>query len=53
MTPTHPYYARPWKWLPLGRPISFYAKNYGTDTEQILAIGNPFLFWVSIVAIPM
>jgi dolichyl-phosphate-mannose-protein mannosyltransferase len=52
MTPTHPYYARPWKWLPLGRPISFYAQNYGTDTEQILAIGNPFLFWVSIVAIP-
>jgi dolichyl-phosphate-mannose-protein mannosyltransferase len=52
MTPTHPYYARPWKWIPLLRPISFYAQNYGTDTEQILAIGNPFIFWASLVAIP-
>jgi dolichyl-phosphate-mannose-protein mannosyltransferase len=52
MTPTHPYYARPWKWLPLGRPISFYVQNDGTDTEQILAIGNPFIFWASLFAIP-
>jgi dolichyl-phosphate-mannose-protein mannosyltransferase len=52
MTPTHPYYARPWKWIPLLRPISFYVQNYGTDTEQILAIGNPFVFWMSLVAIP-
>jgi len=52
MTPTHPYYARPWKWIPLLRPISFYVQNYGTDTEQILAIGNPFIFWMSLIAIP-
>jgi dolichyl-phosphate-mannose--protein O-mannosyl transferase len=52
MTPTHPYYARPWKWIPLLRPISFYVQNSGTDTEQILAIGNPFIFWMSLVAIP-
>jgi dolichyl-phosphate-mannose--protein O-mannosyl transferase len=24
----------------------------GTSTEQILAIGNPFIFWASVVAIP-
>jgi dolichyl-phosphate-mannose--protein O-mannosyl transferase len=51
-TPTHPYYARPWKWILLLRPISFYVKDYGTDTEQILAIGNPVIFWASVVAIP-
>ncbi|MEP6759320.1 MAG: phospholipid carrier-dependent glycosyltransferase [Actinomycetota bacterium] len=51
-TPTHPYYARPWKWILLLRPISFYVKDYGTDTEQILAIGNPFIFWASVIAIP-
>jgi dolichyl-phosphate-mannose--protein O-mannosyl transferase len=52
MTPTHPYYARPWKWIPLLRPINFYVQDFGTDTEQILAIGNPFIFWTSLVAIP-
>ena len=51
-TPTHPNYARPWKWILLLRPISFYVKDYGTDTEQVLAIGNPFIFWASVVAIP-
>ncbi len=51
-TPTHPYYARPWKWILLLRPINFYVKDFGTDTEQILAIGNPFTFWASVVAIP-
>lgn len=51
-TPTHPYYARPWTWLMLLRPISFYVKDYGTDTEQILAIGNPFIFLVNVVALP-
>jgi dolichyl-phosphate-mannose-protein mannosyltransferase len=52
MTPTHPYYARPWKWLPLLRPISFYVHDVDGGTQQILAIGNPFIFWASLVAIP-
>ena len=51
-TPTHPYYAHPGGWILLLRPISFYVKNIGTSTEQILAIGNPFIFWVSVVALP-
>ena len=52
LTPTHPYYARAWKWILLLRPISFYVKDYGPNTEQVLAIGNPFLFWGNVVAIP-
>ena len=51
-TPTHPYYARPWKWIPLLRPISFYATDVPGGTQQILAIGNPFIFWASLFAIP-
>jgi dolichyl-phosphate-mannose-protein mannosyltransferase len=51
-TPTHPYYARPWKWLPMVRPVSFYVKNVGGDIRQILAIGNPAIFWGSIWALP-
>jgi dolichyl-phosphate-mannose--protein O-mannosyl transferase len=52
MTPTHPYYARPWKWIPLLRPISFYVHDVPDGSEQILAIGNPFIFWASIFAVP-
>ncbi len=52
MTPTHPYYSRAWKWILLLRPINFYVKDFGVDTEQVLAIGHPFLFWASMVAIP-
>jgi len=51
-TPTHPYYAHPGGWLLLLRPISFYVNNIGTSTAQILAIGNPFIFWASVVALP-
>ena len=51
-TPTHPYYAHPGGWILLLRPISFYVKDIGTSTEQILAIGNPFIFWASVIALP-
>jgi dolichyl-phosphate-mannose-protein mannosyltransferase len=51
-TPTHPYYSRPWTWLPMVRPVSFYVKDLGTDIRQILAIGNPAIFWASIWAVP-
>ena len=51
-TPTHPYYARPWGWIPIARPISFYAQDVTGGTQQILAIGNPFIFWASLFAVP-
>ena len=51
-TPTHPYYSRPWTWLPMVRPVSFYVQNAGNDVSQIIAIGSPFIFWGSILALP-
>jgi dolichyl-phosphate-mannose-protein mannosyltransferase len=51
-TPTHPYYARAWKWILDVRPTSFFVKDVGPDIEQVLAIGNPFIFWASVFAIP-
>ena len=51
-TPTHPYYARAWKWIIDARPTSFYVKDIGPDIEQVLAIGNPFIFWATVFAIP-
>jgi dolichyl-phosphate-mannose--protein O-mannosyl transferase len=52
LVPTHPYYARPWGWIILWRPISFYFQDVGAEMRQILAIGNPLIFWASAVAIP-
>ena len=51
-TPTHPYYSRAWTWPLMLRPVNFYTRDIGTDIAQILAIGNPAVFWASIWAIP-
>ena len=48
-TPTHPYYSRPWTWLPMLRPVSFYVKERrGTDIRQVLAHRQPAIFWGSV-----
>lgn len=51
-TPTHPYYSRPWMWLPMIRPVSFFAKQGSGTEREILAIGNPVIFWGSLFALP-
>jgi len=52
MTPTHPYYAHTWTWILMLRPISFYVQDLGPDIQQILAIGNPAVFWASFITMP-
>jgi dolichyl-phosphate-mannose-protein mannosyltransferase len=47
VTPTHPYYSRPWTWLPMVRPVSYFVRHVGADLRQIVAIGNPVIFWAS------
>jgi dolichyl-phosphate-mannose-protein mannosyltransferase len=51
-TPTHPYYSRAWTWLFMLRPVNFYSRDVGTDIAQVLAIGNPAIFWASLWAVP-
>jgi dolichyl-phosphate-mannose-protein mannosyltransferase len=51
-TPTHPYYSRAWQWILMIRPTSFYVKDVGPDIQQILAMGNPAIFWGTLFAIP-
>ena len=45
----HPYQSRPWDWFPMARPVNFYFEGPGA---QVLDLGNPALFWGSIIAIP-
>jgi dolichyl-phosphate-mannose--protein O-mannosyl transferase len=52
----HAYQANPWSWLVLGRPISFYYESpsdCGAEkcAQEILAIGTPLLWWISIFAV--
>jgi dolichyl-phosphate-mannose-protein mannosyltransferase len=52
----HPYEASPFNWLLLGRPTSFYyaaPTTCGAQTcsQEILALGNPLIWWVGIFAI--
>jgi dolichyl-phosphate-mannose-protein mannosyltransferase len=51
-TPTHPYYSRPWTWLPIIRPVSFYAQKSVGHEAEIVAIGSPAIFWGSLWALP-
>ena len=51
-TPTHPYYSRAWTWLFMLRPVNYFSRDLGPKISQILAIGNPALFWASLWAIP-
>lgn len=51
-TPTHPYYSRPWTWLPMVRPVNFFENETGGSIRQIIAIGNPAIFWATIWAAP-
>ena len=51
-TPTHPYYSRAWTWLFMVRPVNFFSRDVGADIAQVLAVGNPAIFWASIWAIP-
>ncbi len=52
----HAYQANPWSWLVLGRPTSFYYESpsdCGAEkcAQEILAIGTPLLWWISIFAV--
>jgi dolichyl-phosphate-mannose-protein mannosyltransferase len=51
-TPTHPYYSRPWTWLLMLRPVNMYAQYPAGQVQQVLAIGNPAVFWGSFWTLP-
>jgi dolichyl-phosphate-mannose-protein mannosyltransferase len=50
---SHPYASRAWTWLILKRPVAYYYTGVDAKTSaEILGIGNPAIFWGSVVAIP-
>lgn len=51
VTPTHYGYSRPWTWLLMLKPVNYFSRTDG-DVSQILAIGNPAIFWASVWTLP-
>jgi dolichyl-phosphate-mannose-protein mannosyltransferase len=52
MTPTHYAYSRPWTWFVMTRPIRIATNDVGAAGREILAIGNPVIFWGSLWSLP-
>jgi dolichyl-phosphate-mannose-protein mannosyltransferase len=62
---THPYMSQPWGWIVISRPVALFYQCYTGPTnyqvcptgykgaewsQEVLAIGNPAIWWVSIPA---
>ena len=52
MTPTHPVLRAPARLARDRAPTSFYFEDDGPQMEQVLGIGNPAVFWASLLAMP-
>lgn len=55
----HPYASPPWQWWIMARPVAYYytcvSKSAGgacRTSAEVLGMGNPAIFWGSLVAIP-
>jgi len=52
----HPYLSRPYGWLLLARPVSYFYATPSTCgasscSQEVLALGNPVLWWATIPAL--
>lgn len=61
---SHPYMSQPWDWFFMTRPVAFYWNSYtdpaglhvakagttGHWVQEVLAIGNPAIWWMSLPA---
>jgi dolichyl-phosphate-mannose-protein mannosyltransferase len=60
----HPYMSQPWDWFVISRPVAFYWTSFndsgglhiaksgttGPFVQEVLAMGNPAIWWVSLPA---
>jgi len=47
----HPYMSPAWSWPFIKRPVLFYFRDAGTGYQVILALGNPLVWWASLVGL--
>jgi dolichyl-phosphate-mannose-protein mannosyltransferase len=59
LTTHHPYESKPWTWLLISRPVSyFWCPSTGTHSvcsggraQEVLAIGTPAIWWTSVITL--
>lgn len=65
LTTHHPYQSKPWTWLMMSRPVSYFwvcttpsghicppgTVPPGSTAQEVLALGTPVLWWASIPAL--
>jgi dolichyl-phosphate-mannose-protein mannosyltransferase len=65
LTTSHPYESKPWTWLVMSRPVSYFwvcttasggtcprgTVLPGSTAQEVLALGTPVIWWGSIVAL--
>jgi len=49
--PQHPYQSPAWSWLLLRRPVLYFFAESGREVREILALGNPLVWWSSLPAL--
>jgi dolichyl-phosphate-mannose--protein O-mannosyl transferase len=47
----HPYQSPPWSWPLLRRPVAYWFGDEGGAYREILALGNPVVWWPGLVAL--
>jgi dolichyl-phosphate-mannose--protein O-mannosyl transferase len=47
----HPYQSPPWSWIPLKRPVAYWFGDEGGTYREILALGNPAVWWPAVLAL--
>lgn len=50
--PIHPYMSQAWTWLAMLRPVAYHFEGAEGTAAEILAIGNPLLFWGAFLVLP-
>jgi dolichyl-phosphate-mannose-protein mannosyltransferase len=59
LTTHHPYQSKPWTWLAMSRPVSyFWCPTSGphpacpaSKAQEVLALGTPLIWWTSILTL--
>ncbi|HEX5039340.1 MAG TPA: phospholipid carrier-dependent glycosyltransferase [Candidatus Limnocylindria bacterium] len=47
----HPYQSPPWSWILLKRPVAYWFSDDGGTYREILALGNPLVWWPALLAL--
>jgi dolichyl-phosphate-mannose--protein O-mannosyl transferase len=51
LTEKHSYQANPFGWMIMRRPTSFFYQSPNGKSQEVLALGTPLLWWLSIIAL--